>query len=284
MGVCMWVIIIHDGAHWTSAIAGGIFGYLLPLLFDACVDLFDNSDWKVSERKLLRGKFINKDTLVRISFAYLYRIKIGNKYLLVKNERGTGKFQPVGGVYKTTDSEAILLKNKYNTVDDNKIPLDESSHRDYRMRVADQYLRSFVRRFSSRKCLREHLDNLSREIKEELIDSGIVDWDCISYRFCGRHIDELKFSRHFQCYELLLADIVELIPNNEQQQDLRRLAEHQSDKYRFASAEEINALGVHPGTDQLVESIGDHTLKILEENEQHLLRIKGYGERFTVRL
>ena len=65
--------------------------------------------------------------MVRISFAYLFRIKIDGKYLLVRNTRGTEKFQPVGGVYKLFENEKIELKNLYQVMDDDKISIDESS-------------------------------------------------------------------------------------------------------------------------------------------------------------
>lgn len=276
----VYVIIVNDGGHWISALAGAAIGVFLPLLHASFIDLFDDTDWKTSETKLRRGKIIQKDTLIRISFAYLFRIKHGDKYLLVRNARGTGKYQPVGGVYKATDAETIILRNRFNAIDDNKIPLDESSRCDYRMRIADRYLRAFVRRFNNRKCSREHLSNLSRELTEELIIPGYVNWRCISYRFCGRHIAELTYSKHFQCYELLLADVVELLPTEEQRQDLERMSQQHSDEYRFVTADEITSLGVLPGTNCLSETIGDHAVKILQEHEQYLTRINGYGEKF----
>ena len=132
--------------------------------------------------------------------AYLYRIKIGDKYLLVKNERGTGKFQPVGGVYKLLDNEKIELKNRFQVKDDNKISIDKSSRNDYRLRIENKYLRKFVRCFNT-SSEREQICDLGREFREELIEKGIVDWKQISYRVCGRHMTEINFSKHFQCYE-----------------------------------------------------------------------------------
>lgn len=129
----------------------------------------DTTNWKTSQRKLKRGRFIEDSTIIRISFAYLYRIKIGNKYLLVKNERGTGKYQPVGGVYKLLGKEKMELRNRYQVKDDNKIPLDRSSRDDYRLRLENRYLRKFVKRFD-RKAEREQIYNLSREFREELIE------------------------------------------------------------------------------------------------------------------
>ena len=228
-----------------------------------------------------RGDFIKNDTLVRISFAYLYRIKVGNKYLLVKNERGTEKYQPVGGVYKLAGNEKIELKNRYQVKDDDKISIDESSRDDYRLRIENKYLRKFMKRFD-RGANRERIDNLSREFKEELIDKSIVNWNCISYRYCGRHITELHWGEHFQCYELLLADIIELLPTPEQESDLRNLMGWPSESYRFATAEEIISLGIDTNSGDLRETIADHTTKIIQENEGKLIKNKSLGKIYSV--
>lgn len=266
-----------------SSLSGIVLGISLPGLWHSLQDLTDTTKWKVSQRKLERGGFIKDDTIIRISFAYLYRIKISDKYLLVKNERGTGKFQPVGGVYKLKGNEKIELKNLFLVKDDDKVPIDESSRDDYRLRMENKYLRKFVKRFN-KKADRERIEDLSREFEEELIKTGIVNWDHITYRFCGRHMTELKFGEHFQIYELLLADVVELIPSPEQEADLRRMMEESSDMYRFVTAQEIISLGINTSTGNLVESIGDHTNKTIQENEGKLMKIPGTGKQYTVQL
>ena len=125
--IFLGIILLFEIEDWPagSSIAGILIGFSLPGFAKSIQDLFDTTNWKVSQRKLERGGFISGDTIIRISFAYLYRIKIGNKYLLVKNERGTGKFQPVGGVYKLFDNEKMELKNRYQVKDDNKIPSED---------------------------------------------------------------------------------------------------------------------------------------------------------------
>ena len=95
---------------------------------------------------------------------------------------------------------------------------------------------------------------------------------------------ELKFGEHFQIYELLLADVVELIPSPEQEADLRRMMEESSDMYRFVTAQEIISLGINTSTGNLVESIGDHTNKTIQENEGKLMKIPGTGKQYTVQL
>lgn len=279
------VILLFEINAWPvgSSLAGIALGFSLPGLVNSIQDLLDTTNWKTSQRKLKRGRFIEDSTIIRISFAYLYRIKIGNKYLLVKNERGTGKYQPVGGVYKLLGKEKMELRNRYQVKDDNKIPLDRSSRDDYRLRLENRYLRKFVKRFD-RKAEREQIYNLSREFREELIEKGIINWSQITYRFCGRHMTELHFGDHFQYYELLLADAVELVPTPEQEADLELLVKQQSDIYRFATADEITSLGVDTASGDLRENIADHTLKIIQENEGQLMRISGVGKTYTINL
>lgn len=111
------VILLFEINAWPvgSSLAGIALGFSLPGLVNSIQDLLDTTNWKTSQRKLKRGRFIEDSTIIRISFAYLYRIKIGNKYLLVKNERGTGKYQPVGGVYKLLGKEKMELRNRYKS-------------------------------------------------------------------------------------------------------------------------------------------------------------------------
>jgi hypothetical protein len=168
-------------------------------------------------------------------------------------------------------------------MDDDKISIDASSRDDYRLRMENRYLRKFVKRFDG-KSRRERVDNLGREFREELVETGIINWTKIKYRFCGRHMTELCFGEHFQIYELLLADVVELLPTAEQEKDLQLLMQQQSDAYYFATAEEIESLGVNTASGKLKETIGDHTKKIIQENEGKLMSISGVGEIYTVDL
>lgn len=280
-------ILIFEIKDWPagSSIAGIFTGFSLPALWFSLQDIFDDTDWKNSQRKLERGKLIQNDTIIRISFAYLYRIKVDDKYLLVKNERGTGKYQPVGGVYKFYENEKMLMKNLFQIKDDDKISIDNSSRNDYRLRLENKYLRKFIKHFDKR-AEREKIYNLSREFEEEIVEKEILDWNQISYRYCGRHMTTVKFSEHFQTYELLLADIVELILTEEQEADLRLLMENENGTslYCFATAEEIVSLGVDTKNNRLAEVIADHTKKIIQEEEGKLMKVSYVGEQYTVNL
>lgn len=286
ISIILLIIMIKfeiNGWPVGSSLSGLVLGLIIPYLLKILQDLSDKTDWMTTQRKLTRAKLINNDTIIRISFAYLFRIKIADKYLLVKNERGTGKYQPVGGVYQLTENEKLELKNLYKVKDDNKILIDESSRNDYRLRLENKYLRKFVKRFNH-KAKRENIENLSREFKEELIDKDIVNWNEISYRYCGRHMTDLHWGQHFQCYELLLADVVELLLTSNQEKDLTYLiTQNSSDNFKFATAEEIMALGININNHDLREKIADHTLKIIQENEDGLEKNDNVGKVFNVK-
>lgn len=255
---------------WNTLL-GIIIAYTIQWCVTAFVDCIDNSTWKEQLRMFRRKQIINKDDPIRISFAYLFRIKVDGKYLLVQNGRGTGKYQPVGGAYKTTEKEKTFLKEKFFLSEDDKIPVDASSKNDYRMFVPTYKLKGFIKRFD--KTLdRELVKNLKREFREELITTGILDFAKIRYRYCGRHLTNIEFSRHFRCYELLLADVVELLPTREQEDKLRQLMTIESNDYYFATKDEIEHCGIVEGTDKLKEVIADHSFKVLEETEQYLKR------------
>ena len=166
-------------------------------------------------------------------------------------------------------------------MDDDKISIDESSRNDYRLRLANKHLRNFVKRFDN-GASREQLYDLSREFREEMVETALVNWNEITYRVCGRHISKLEYGKHFQIYELLLADIVELIPTKDQEKDLELLMQKQSDKYIFATSAEIQSLGINTDLRKLSETIADHSTKIIEENEGALIKIPEHGKIYRV--
>lgn len=273
-GILLWLTAAFQEACPVGNVLCGIFlGMTISKLFASGQDLLDTTTWKASQRKLERGGLIKKDSPIRISFAYLFRIMVDGKYFLVKNSRGTGMFQPVGGVYKMHDAEAQYLRQRFYAADDNSIPMDRSSKGDYRLRLKNRYLRKFVKRFDKTKD-RETIQNLSREFQEELVSTGILrgpEFDMLAYRECGRHFTELHFSEHFQCYELLMADIVELQLTAAQEEKFRKLMENRSTQYCFATSDEIESLGVKIGTEDLYATIGNHAKKILVEHTDDLI-------------
>lgn len=280
--VVIW-FLQKKGVLFATEFGFALLGCYLPFTFKKCQDFFDTKSWQSDLRKLRRGGELKSNDRLRISFAYLFRIKVDDKYLLVLNNRGTQKYQPVGGAYQFNEEEKIYLSNKFKFSDDEKIKRDELSRNDYRLNVPVKYIRKFIKRFDKTDN-REGVNDLSREFKEELIRTGIIDFKNIKYRYCGRHFSKIQYSRHFNCYELLLADIVELELTDEQCYKLRSLMEKKSKLYRFISSKEIKSCGIYEGTNKLIESIGDHTIKILQETEDELLRVKGSLKSYTISL
>lgn len=272
--VCL-VGIIHstESVPWLGAVCGIFFSMLLGGFVKSLQDVFDTQGWQSSLRKHLRGKLIKSKEFIRISFAYLFRIQVDGEYLLVSSSRIDGKYQPVGGVYKCgEDEKKILVRKRFSASDDNGIAIDESSRNDYRMRVPAKCLRRFVRRFEATND-REGFSNLSREFAEELLKPEILNaknFSEIKYRVCGRHFSNIEFSHYYQIYELLIADIVEIVLTKEQEAELRELKNKNDSRVMFATEEMIKTCGVKMGTQYQQAKIAEHTYKILTQITQDL--------------
>ncbi|MBZ9634619.1 hypothetical protein [Clostridium sp. FP1] len=260
-----------------------IAGISIPYLILSIIDLTDNENWKSSQRKLKRAGILQKDTFIRISFAYLFRIKVDGKYFLVLNTR-TKKYQPVGGAYKFNKEEADYLRDNIPVENDDRIPVDIITKRDYRLLVKNEYLRKFVRRFNKTQY-RENISDLCREFAEEIFSTNILDrsgFGALSYKYCGRHMTNVEYGSVFGHYELLLADIIEVQLSDTQEQLFRNLMGTDCKKYRFATSDEIKSLGVRFNTNELADDIANHTPKILNENTDKLMRRNKHKETITV--
>ena len=267
-----------------STLSGTFLGITIPYFLSSMIDLSDNKSWKNSQRKLKRAGLIHKDTKIRISFAYLFRIKVDGKYFLVQNVR-TKKYQPVGGAYKLEPKEAQYLSEKIPVEDDDRIPIDTTTRGDYRLYVKNKDLRRFIKRFD-KTPYRENINNLSREFIEELFTTNILDKDTfgdLTYKYCGRHITDVEYGNFFECYELLLADIIEVRLTNKQEELFRELMKKTDDQYIFATFNEIKTGGVKHGTSDLKDNIANHAPKILSENSDILINKSKYKNDIMIK-
>ena len=267
-----------------STLSGTFLGITIPYFLSSMIDLSDNKSWKNSQRKLKRAGLIHKDTKIRISFAYLFRIKVDGKYFLVQNVR-TEKYQPVGGAYKLEPKEAQYLSEKIPVEDDDRIPIDTTTRGDYRLYVKNKDLRRFIKRFD-KTPYRENINNLSREFIEELFTTNILDKDTFGdliYKYCGRHITDVEYGDFFECYELLLADIIEVRLTDKQEELFRKLMEKTDNQYIFATFKEIKTGGVKHGTSDLKDNIANHAPKILSENSDILINKCRYKNVITIK-
>jgi len=159
---------------------------------------------------------------IRFSVSYLFRIKLQDKYLLVKGNR-INQFQPVGGAFKRYE-ESFPVLNKLGVLDDKHMPIDSVNAGDLRVRVKGRYVIPFIRWFESRQG--REIDPW-REFYEELVGPGIIDvkvFPYVSYRYIRTHQSPLRWSTHLQTYEILIAEVYELCPTTAQSVELVKIA------------------------------------------------------------
>lgn len=170
----------------------------------------------------------------RISYAYLFRIKVDNKYLLIKGNR-IDQYQPVGGVYKYYDS----FKDKYEKWE---IKSEKNSNfyesNDLRVFIKGKYINSFLKWIESglnREC------DCKREFIEELIIPGYLEkkeLNNIQFEYLKRINTGIHYSIHFKCNEILIFDIYDV--SNLSENGLNALRQKVKDnRILLATADEI---------------------------------------------
>jgi len=203
---------------------------------------------------------------IRISASHLIRIKIGDRFLLVKGSK-INQWQPVGGVYKTyKDTESTLadLSVKY---DDENTPHSPGCERDLRINIPRRNVIKFMRWFDSGK---ERESEPWREFYEELVETNILssdDFKFIFARHIRRHRTSIHYSEHFEQDEILMADIFELVPTEEQKKALQALpAADDEDRYILLTHEDIKRRGFDKRTKtSLVTPLADTVLWTMKD-------------------
>lgn len=236
VGVLIFVVAAICGrtnASWFSVTSAIAVGFSVPLI-DA---LIASSRWL--RIAVYAARLWNKD--VRISAAYLFQIKVDNQYLLIKGNR-FNQYQPVGGVYKTHASFEAT-RQSMNILDDHLLVPDAVSEKDLRIRVKGAYLYQFVQWFESE---RNRETDCWREFYEELVDTKILPvtlFRHVKYDRVRRRYSKLRYSKWAKCHEILISDIVELIPTDEQLSALRTLKLANDDRLLWSSEDQIVRLG-----------------------------------------
>ncbi|GLB28124.1 hypothetical protein LAD12857_00470 [Lacrimispora amygdalina] len=251
----------------VGSVFGILFGLNLPISVKLFIDCLDISPWQIQLRKLRRGNVLKRNDKVKVSFNYLFRIKVKDKYLLVTKADGSNKYQPVGGNYIYSNEEKLFLFKHFLINTNSEKEVDDLN--DYQLYVRVKDLKKFVNRFNQTKS-RESLNDLSRAFKEQLVENGILEFGHLQYRYCGRHITPFEKNKHSNCYELFFTDIVELIPDEEQKNIINVLYERKSEKYYFATSEEIRLSEIAESEVDLYEKIDDNSIKVLREIEKEL--------------
>jgi hypothetical protein len=247
---------IFSGDFGSQFIAEGIIIIVTVIIVDMGYYVYKNHKrvWLI-----INTQIFLRNSEIRFSIAYLYRIKIDGQYLLVKG-RLRGKWQPVGGAFKTLPgSERVFEKLKVKP--DRIVEVEKGIAKgDLRGHLPGVNLISFLDWFNS-KADRE--TSPWREFCEELIVTNILPWQQfrhIDYKFMGTVQTPVipldtgngKGIYHFEIYDLL--------PNDEQAVILRQLlSSGNTDNHIWVDSYLIERLGFDERTKSRVYPIAPHT-------------------------
>ncbi|MCH5345009.1 MAG: hypothetical protein J1E64_13320 [Acetatifactor sp.] len=165
--------------------------------------------WIVSNRSILKisfGSLIHWHQKYRMSISYLFKIKIDNKYVLIKGNR-IDQYQPIGGVYKYYESFMDNF-NKWGVQNEN----EESFYEEYDLRiyVKGKNLCKVIKWFETMKNREFSVD---REFVEELIRTDILSEDALHnarFEFINRQCSGVHKSQQFKCREVIIYDIIDV--------------------------------------------------------------------------
>ncbi|WP_338106069.1 hypothetical protein [Streptomyces coelicoflavus] len=240
-----------NGSAVGNLASGAVISLAIPVL-----------DGLIANRINLRHlwysvRYAAKD--VRISAAYLFKIKVDGKYLLIQGRRFP-QLQPVGGVYKASSSGRAFLA-LIGAQDDSLIPFDDQSSSDLRIRIKGRQIPKFYAWFDSREG-RE--DSPWREFYEELISTGILPAEEFPFTFqdyVKREVDPIRYSEHAQSLEILIADVYELLPTPSQEAALRVLANTETTEVVWVTEETVRRRGVLPNGTTL--NVAQHARRLI---------------------
>ena len=218
---------------------GEIIAYTLLALFLFYIFGKNKEEKNLYYSKLfLKSKVLYRNKYIRVSITYLFRIKVKDKYLLINGRENKNQYQPVGGVIKWLPAARKEL-DRLEVKDDKKVPIRDSGINDLKIRVKGKYLHDFLKWFDSGEA-REN--NAYRKVQEQLVEPGVLsqeNFKNINYRCIKRVQTGIKFSKHFQCPELKIVAVYELIPSDEQKKELKQLIDKESNRYIWLSEDEI---------------------------------------------
>jgi hypothetical protein len=252
-----------------SGLSATILSLAKPLLTNGAAVAWENRNHIKLFFKTKYGRFKNMD--IRFSLSGLYKIKIPstNKYLLVLNRRIANQLQPVGGAYKRFGDDSLF--NKWGFRPDNSrngLDVDEKSSSDLRFMVKGKHVIEVLNWFESGN---ERESEPKREFKEELLDTNILDpqiFQHIAHKHIRRFSKNLSWSDYFSCYEILIYDIFEVIPDEAQRKALLALAEKEIDLekgYAVVSCDDIEQLRFMQNNKQ-VARIGQHSKLLINQS------------------
>jgi hypothetical protein len=172
-------------------------------------------------RFYFQTQFLLRKKEVRLSIAYLFRINVNGKYLLVKSRR-RDYYQPVGGAFKTLPG-ADKVFEKLGVKPDRLVETEHGiAKSDLRVYVKGVHIIEFLEWFKS-KVDREI--SPWREFCEELISTDILPWKpfrYIDYKFKGT-IQSPIINMDSGGKGMFLFEVYDLVVNDEQKPVLEEL-------------------------------------------------------------
>jgi hypothetical protein len=254
--VVLLVCVVSLSIFTDVAFIGIVIGIISSILFIYIDTIASNLEslkyWWISIRY--------RNTYIRLSISYLFRIKVDGKYLLVRSARFP-QFQPVGGVFKRYPTSTSFFQ-RINALDDDLLPIDQKSKDDLRIRVKGKYVIEFLKWFNSGK---EREISGWREFCEELIRPDYLPQDLfpfIHYQYIRRYEHPLRYSDYAQSREIFIAEIYELVPTDEQEKFLREMSKTESDNFVWVDEDRIRRRGAIPKQDYMLR-ISEHSQWIL---------------------
>ncbi len=209
---------------------------------------------------LFKTKIFKSSKPVRVTVAYLFRIEVNGKYVLIKRHKNDRVgYQPVGGAFKFFKEENRELFDRLGIEPCDYVPRDEDTEHDLRIRINKRKnLIEFLKWFESRK--NREIDPW-REFYEELIEPGLLPSELfrhVKYVFIGKQTEGILPSPVFPIDEFRYAEIYELRPETDAQKTAIANLMNKQGEIIFASPDEIRK-----GSSINGETILPHTFKIL---------------------
>lgn len=235
---CMLAVLCSSSQRPVAQVVYIISTALAGVVITAAYECVDTHGQGI--KLWYQTQIVYRDKPIRLSFSYLYRIKVNGKYLLVRGNRLKNQYQPVGGVYKYYREGKRFLDDiqckgdtqMRNTEDDD----------DLRIKIKGKNVLKFFDWFLSMKD-REY--DPMREFREELIDTKILpqeEFSVIQYRKVSVHKTTVQFSKWMGCDEILYADIFELQPTESQYNILVEKMNSRDDRICWVTEKEIEKL------------------------------------------
>lgn len=205
----------------------------------------------------VRTSFLLRNKDIRLSISYLFRIKIDNQYLLVKN-RTRNYYQPVGGAFKTLPGCEKIFE-KLNVKPDRIIETEKGiAKNDLRVYEKGVSVIEFIEWFNSKE---DRETSPWREFCEELISTEILPWKefrYIDYKYKGT-VQTPIFTLDRGDNGMFIFEIYDLVANDVQRQILQnKIKEGNKDEFIWADEYLINRLGHDERQKTYINEIAKH--------------------------